>query len=41
MSYEKEKIECKKCGWKGNIGQVHCDRGGHNFLCPKCKALVA
>lgn len=34
------KVQCTKCDWKGTYSQVHTDRGGHNFLCPKCKAHV-
>lgn len=34
------KVECIKCGWKGKVGEAHTDRGGHNFLCPKCGGQV-
>lgn len=31
---------CTKCDWTGDSDKLHTDRGGHNFLCPKCKAMV-
>lgn len=32
------KVKCLDCKWKGKYGDLHTDRGGHNFLCPKCKS---
>lgn len=36
---KKDIIVCKAkgCDWKGAFEDVHTDRGGHNFICPKCK----
>lgn len=34
------KEKCKKCGWTGTMADLHTDRGGHHFYCPKCGAEI-